>query len=186
MPTPSTPPDTGADPRAGDPVDAVGRSLIAVVRGLKGMHADVMAELGVRLELPALGLLGTAEEHAGQRLSRLAEVLRLDLSVVSRQVAQLEREGLLRRERDPLDHRASLVHPTPAGTALLQRVRDARAARLRTLLADWSDEDLDALARGMARLAADTTPDTTSATPAPAPTAARPDAGLALAGQETR
>ena len=136
--------------------DDVSYGLIAAVRSLKGLQAEVSARLGLRLELPALGLLSTLEQHGGSRLSAVAELLRLDLSSVSRQVATLERDGLVRRERDPHDQRASLLHLSPAGEALLQRVRATRAALLREDLAGWSPADLSAFAAALERFAADT------------------------------
>lgn len=142
-------------PPAGDAVDDVAAALVLLVRGLKGLHAAVVARVGLRLELPAATALGVLQEHGRMRASELAEVLRVDLSGVSRQVAALEREGWVGREQDPTDSRAQLLHLTPAGTDVVRRVRADRSALLRELLPGWTDAELHAFAQSLRRFAGD-------------------------------
>lgn len=136
-------------------VQAVGRELGLLVRSLKALHQDVLATAGVRVELPAAAALGMLAERGRMRPSALAEALMLDLSSVSRQVAALEREGWVSRERDPADSRAALLDLTDAGVAVLAHVREARAAHLEQLLPDWDDEELAVFAAQLRRFRTD-------------------------------
>jgi len=68
------------------------------------------------------------------RIGELARRRAVDVSVVSRQVAQLEREGLVTRRPDPRDRRVSLVQATPAGREALARWREVCIRELRQTL----------------------------------------------------
>lgn len=84
------------------------------------------------------------DRHA-MRSSELAVALSADPSTVSRHVAQLVELGLVRREADPDDGRATLLVITEAGR---QRVEGMRAIRRRAFdaaMADWSQEELSTL-----------------------------------------
>ena len=154
-------------------IDDVARELVLLFRGLKGLHREVLADAGLRLEMPATAVLTCLDERGSQRLSTVADVLHLDLSSVSRQVSALEREGWVARERDPADSRAVLLDLTDAGRAVLARVRDARVAHLAARLPGWSPAELRAFSDSLARFRTDLTqPPTAHRTPA-------------LAGQET-
>jgi DNA-binding MarR family transcriptional regulator len=52
---------------------------------------------------------------------------------MSRIVAALERDGLVRRQPDASDGRRAHIHPTPAGRKLLEKARGRRVAEL----AEW-------------------------------------------------
>ena len=156
-------------------IDDVARELVLLFRGLKGLHREVLTEVGIRLELPATAVLTCLAERGSQRLSAVAEVLDLDLSSVSRQVGALEREGWVARERDPADSRAVLLDLTDEGRAVLQRVRDARVGLLAARLPGWSPDELRAFSASLARFRTDL------AQPLP-PTDPRTPA---LSGQET-
>jgi len=136
-------------------MEAVARELGLLVRSLKNLHHEVLDEVGVRVEMPAAAVLSTLNERGRMRPSAIAEVLHLDLSSVSRQVASLEREGWLFRERDPHDYRAALVDLTPPGRAVLHEVRAASVAHLRRLLPDWHDDELEQFAAQLHRLRTD-------------------------------
>ncbi len=165
------------------PMDDVARELGLLFRSLKGLHHAVLEEVGVRVEMPAAAIMSTLADRGRLRLSALAELLHLDLSSVSRQVAALEREGWVGRERDPADSRAALLDLTPTGLGVLARVRAGRVAQLQALLPDWSDGDLGAFADALHRFRTDLTesPTATSTTTAASTTDRTP----ALAGQES-
>ena len=154
-------------------IDAVARELVLLFRSLKGLHRAALAEAGVRLEMPATAVLVALEERDQQRASALAEALHLDLSSVSRQVAALEREGWVRRERDPADSRAALLDLTAAGRDVLRTVRAARLAHLAERLPDWTAEELQHFADQLRRFRTDlaATPEDPAATPAGPPAA---------------
>jgi DNA-binding MarR family transcriptional regulator len=65
-----------------------------------------------------------------------------DPSTISRQVAELVRGGLVRREPDPSDGRASLLAITDAGRQVCERVRTLRRELLAAAVAGWADTEL--------------------------------------------
>ncbi|MER6566168.1 MarR family winged helix-turn-helix transcriptional regulator [Streptomyces sp. NPDC001093] len=94
------------------------------------------------LSLVSYTLLGHLEEQDGCRATDLAAHYALDKSTVSRQVAALERTGLIERRLDPKDHRVQVLHLTEAGREILAQVTRSRRAAFRERLADWPEEDL--------------------------------------------
>jgi DNA-binding MarR family transcriptional regulator len=79
----------------------------------------------------------------------------VDVSVVSRQIAALERAGYLARRPDPTDGRASLFSLTPAGTAALAATRAERAHWAAAALSGWDEQDAERLGELLERLLAD-------------------------------
>jgi DNA-binding MarR family transcriptional regulator len=77
-----------------------------------------------------------------QRPGALAELCYSDPSTISRQVAELVRRDLVRREPDPSDGRASLLAITDAGREVCERVRTLRRALLAAAVASWTDAEL--------------------------------------------
>jgi DNA-binding MarR family transcriptional regulator len=89
--------------------------------------------------------------HAPRRPGTLAELAHADPSTISRQVAELVRRGLVRREPDPSDGRASLLAITDAGRDACERLRKLRRELLAAALAGWSDTDLGTLSALLGR-----------------------------------
>ncbi|MEU6545714.1 MarR family transcriptional regulator [Streptomyces sp. NPDC046859] len=92
--------------------------------------------------------------HGEMRMSKLAELLAVDMSVTSRHVAHVAERGWIERSPDPADKRSRILRLTPSGE---ERVRDMSRRTTRLLeerLSDWSDDDIAALIRLMARLRA--------------------------------
>jgi len=90
--------------------------------------------------------------------SALADVLIVDKGQLSRTVRELEQLGLIQRQPDPEDGRASILSPTPLG---LERLAAARAPQEDTLvnaLADWPVDDIHNLTRLLHALRAGVAP----------------------------
>jgi DNA-binding MarR family transcriptional regulator len=89
------------------------------------------------------------------RVSELAR--RLD--VIARSATSvadlLEQRGLVVRQPDPVDRRATLVALTPAGSKVLGALRDRRAAGLAELLGRLTDDEQAELIRLLTILTAD-------------------------------
>ncbi|WP_128377406.1 MarR family winged helix-turn-helix transcriptional regulator [Streptomyces cavernae] len=98
-----------------------------------------------------LTLLG---RHGEMRMSRLAELLAVDMSVTSRQVAHLAERGWIDRSPDPADKRSRILRLTPAGEAKLQQIFESTTRMLSDRLGDWSENDIDELIRLLTRLRA--------------------------------
>jgi DNA-binding MarR family transcriptional regulator len=80
-------------------------------------------------------------------LRQLADAEQVSAPTMSRLVAALEQDGLVRRKGDPSDGRAVRLSPTPAGKALLERGRQLRIANLVAELRTLGVADQAALQR---------------------------------------
>ncbi|MEU1275817.1 MarR family transcriptional regulator [Streptomyces sp. NPDC005799] len=98
-----------------------------------------------------LTLLG---RFGDMRMTKLADLLSVDMSVTSRHVAHLAERGWIDRSPDPADKRSRIVHLTPAGLARLEVLSERTTQLLAERLADWSDEEVAQLTGLMARLRA--------------------------------
>jgi DNA-binding MarR family transcriptional regulator len=97
-------------------------------------------------EFSALMLLFPLRHLGPMRVTDLAEVKQADPSTISRQVAQLVKAGLARREADPVDGRASRLAVTDTGLTACQQLHEARHALLSEALSDWPPERITAFA----------------------------------------
>ncbi|WP_092657330.1 MarR family winged helix-turn-helix transcriptional regulator [Actinopolymorpha singaporensis] len=86
-------------------------------------------------------LLQVLAEHSPARTGDLAARQRLAPSTVSTLVGQLRAAGLITREVDPRDRRASVVTPTDAGRAELASWTQAHERRLDAALGALSETD---------------------------------------------
>ena len=87
------------------------------------------------------GLLLRLGKAGPMRASDLAEQLCADPSTVSRQVSGLVKAGLLDRQSDPHDGRASILVVTDAGRAKIADLVALRGKIFAPLIADWVDSD---------------------------------------------
>ena len=116
------PPD--APPDAVEVADRLHSAAIHILRRLRreddasGLTAARLSALSVVVYMPSI------------RLGDLAAAERVAPASMSRLVAGLEREGLVKRRQDPEDGRAYLVEPTEAGRRLLEEGRRRRVAAL--------------------------------------------------------
>jgi|SRR6476660_1743265 len=99
------------------------------------------------LDRAAYLILRQLEENGPQSVNGIAQALSLDGSTVTRQVTAMERDGLVTRARDSNDGRVIMVEPTRSGRNRMTMVRRARLELYRDILADWSDDDREDLAR---------------------------------------
>ncbi|GAA0482500.1 MarR family winged helix-turn-helix transcriptional regulator [Streptomyces stramineus] len=97
-------------------------------------------------------LLAQLQQYGEIRMSKLAELLAVDMSVTSRHVAYAAERGWLDRQADPADKRSRLLRITPAGEALLREVSARYTQALATFLKDWPDDDIGRLIDLLARL----------------------------------
>lgn len=158
-------------------VETIQREMTVFARRARASAGRMHPELS----LVSYTLLGHLEESGGCRATDLAAHYALDKSTVSRQVAALERSGLIERRLDPDDHRVQVLHLTEAGTRILAQVTESRREAFRARLAGWPAKDLELFAAYLLRYneaaaATPVVPPTTLAPPTPdAPPA--PDAG---------
>lgn len=100
----------------------------------------------------ALVLLFPLERLGPLRQGALAELVHADPSTVSRHVAALVEQKLVRRIADETDGRASRLLVTDAGRAELDALRREREAHFERVTADWDPADLATLTTLFGRL----------------------------------
>jgi DNA-binding MarR family transcriptional regulator len=81
----------------------------------------------------------------------LAAEIGVDRSVSSRHATRLEHAGLLRREPDPADGRATLLVLTPAGERAVAAMRARLAAAIGEHLGTWEPAEAAAFVSGLRR-----------------------------------
>ena len=113
-----------------------------------GARAQVLAQTLQDKGDGALSVRTVANRDAA---ADLAAHYMLDKSTVSRQVATLEKLGLVERHPDPSDQRTQVLHPTAAGTEALASTQASRRAAYRERLGTWTSEDLEQFAQYLLR-----------------------------------
>ncbi|MFF2327696.1 MULTISPECIES: MarR family winged helix-turn-helix transcriptional regulator [unclassified Streptomyces] len=105
-------------------------------------------------ECPAgsAAVLALLREHGEMRISRLAELMAIDMSVTSRHVAHVAERGWIERSHDPADKRSRILRLTPAGRDLLSGLNQRVTEMFVHNLSDWSDDDVGRLNTLLARL----------------------------------
>jgi DNA-binding MarR family transcriptional regulator len=86
-----------------------------------------------------------------QRSSVLSDRFGVDKGAISRQVQHLCDLGLLVREPDPDDGRATLVSASPDAVRRMEALNRDRRRWLDEQLAEWSEDDLREFVTGLAR-----------------------------------
>jgi DNA-binding MarR family transcriptional regulator len=137
-------------PGGADPIGVMEVELIRLVRNLETfarrsslyVRVDRAGYLAMRV-LDALGPVST---------NALAQALHLDGSTVTRQIAPLERGGLIERHRDPADGRSSTIALTDGGRRVMGEVQAERRRCIEALVSDWDGADQAGLAALLARL----------------------------------
>ena len=86
------------------------------------------------------------------RLKDLAERLRIAPRSATEVVDQLEAKGLVRREPDPTDRRATLIVPTDAGRTMFSEVQAERRDKSKAYFGRLNAEDQGELARILSQL----------------------------------
>ncbi len=128
-------------------VDTIQRELTAFARRARGRAAELHPELS----LVAYSILDLVLERDGCLATDLAEQFLLDKSTVSRQVGALEKLGYLERAVDPDNRRNHVLHATPAGRSVAREAERRRREAFQERFADWTDEDVAAMAGYLVR-----------------------------------
>jgi DNA-binding MarR family transcriptional regulator len=128
-----------------------------LANGLRPVLLRLSREL--RRETESLGvtsrqvtLLWLIRERAGLSLRELATEERISAPAVSGHVDRLERAGLIERVRSSEDRRRVGLTLTPAGTAILKRIRARRTTWLAERLRDLEPDELAAIEAALAPL----------------------------------
>lgn len=114
--------------------------LMQVWQAERGMHPA------------AAMLLSDLAKHGEARPSDLAKRRFVDISVVSRQVAQLSAAGLIDRRPAPEDGRASLVSVSKKGYEQLERWRGHYLDFMARALGGWDEQKVQDLTERLAEM----------------------------------
>ena len=140
-----------------------GRRGLAAWRSMLRAHATLMRRLDTDLE-QATGLAladfdvlaQLAEAHGELRMTELADRALISRSSMSRRVARLVDEGLVRRDRADTDGRGVVVALTEAGIARLAQTAPVHARGISKLfVAQLDDQELALLERALTKVIAD-------------------------------
>jgi DNA-binding MarR family transcriptional regulator len=126
--------------------DQVGR-LFRLTKAWRSLHHDPRRHP----QGAAYMLLLPLHLHGAMRSQALAEVAHIDPSTISRHVSLLLTEGLIERQADQTDGRASLLVLTDKGRDRVADMRRGRDEMIAGLLGDWTSTDTKALATLLAR-----------------------------------
>ena len=133
--------------------------LLATLVDLKSWLREIAHWHETEQATATMTTLSVLDRCGPSRVGRLAEVLRVDMSVVSRHATALEKAGLLVREVDPTDGRAHQLVITPAGQDALAQGRARIADVVSQRLLGWTDDEIVRLNAGLRRLLTDLTAD---------------------------
>jgi DNA-binding MarR family transcriptional regulator len=157
MTTPGAPnlPNAAAPPLdlASDPTYGVVQPLSVILRWARHRVYEKMAQRSnVKLDRSAINILGVLKRQGPMRTSDLADILGLDRSTVSRQVASAVSLGFVARDGDVRDARAAMLSLTEEGLAKQRKLNHAWSTIAMELVADWSEADQREIARLLDKL----------------------------------
>lgn len=133
---------------------------------LYGALTDAIAPEVNEATYPVLsGLARTGPRSA----AALASDIGVDRSVSSRHATRLEQAGLLRREPDPEDGRATLLMLTAEGEQAVAVMRERLATAIGEYLGTWEPAEAAAFVSGLRRFVEQGPWGTPNPAPAPAP-----------------
>lgn len=129
----------GPDPE----LELAARLRLAITRTARRLRQEAGGELGPS----QASALATIERHGPMAPSELAERERVRRPTTARILGRLQQAGLIERAPDPRDGRCSIVSVSPAGRALLRRLRARKTAYLASRLRELDPDQLGALER---------------------------------------
>ena len=132
----------------GDVSATAARLRLAVTRAARRLRQEAIgAEPGAELSPTLTAALATVEAHGPLTPSELADRERVRRPTATRAVGRLVELGLAERTADPEDRRSALVTATPAGRALLRRLRKRKNAYLARRLRELDAVELETVER---------------------------------------
>ncbi len=124
---------------ADSPQLALLRATEAYSRSLRESAAAIMRDVDTsRARATVIRILAGAPRGVGE----IAQILRVDTSVASRQVSLLVDEGLVERTIDPHDRRARQLQLTDAGRLRAEAIEAHLVEKAAAMFADWTDDEL--------------------------------------------
>ncbi|WMX46002.1 MarR family winged helix-turn-helix transcriptional regulator [Streptomyces roseicoloratus] len=126
--------------------------LARAVSAIGAVKRGLARTLPAHCQGGAAAVLALVKHHGDMRMSRMAELMAVDMSVCSRHVAHTVEHGWVERLPDPDDKRSRILRLTDEGHAMLGELDRRVTEAFSRNLAEWSDEDVALLTRLLARL----------------------------------
>ncbi|MEU5693294.1 MarR family transcriptional regulator [Actinosynnema sp. NPDC020468] len=134
----------------GEIADALGVLLRRATR--VQLYRTLTADMGEALDELTYPVLSAVARIGPRSAADLAAEVGLDRSGVTRRASRLEQAGLVRREPDPFDRRATLLILTEHGERAVDELRRRLAAHITASLTTWPPGEAETFARGLHRL----------------------------------
>lgn len=116
------------------------------------VHSRRAAAAGVLISQPGFQLLRRIQEEDGLQIGELARLTEMDPAATGRQVAQLEEDGLVIREKTSDDGRVVKVRVTAKGAEVRRSLSMVGERHMSDVLTGWSAADRSRLAVLLPRL----------------------------------
>lgn len=126
-------------------ISALSEQMVRLTRSSHAIRIQTSAKGPESIEWAAYALLYQLVHDGPKRASALAEAACVDPSTVSRQVGDLVRAGLVERQPDPEDGRASLLVATEKGHQAHAAKRERRLRLFARILEGWPEQDVATL-----------------------------------------
>jgi DNA-binding MarR family transcriptional regulator len=136
----ATPPARGT--RRADLLAGLEEEVGVMIRRIRRVLRERSQAVHPDLQSSSYLMLSWLAQRGPQRASAMAEAFCIDKGAISRQIQHLVDLGLVDREPDPADGRATLVSVTPDALTRMGAVDDERRRWIDDRLRDWSDADL--------------------------------------------
>jgi DNA-binding MarR family transcriptional regulator len=130
---------------------ALEHEMGVLARRIRRVIAERARLLHPDLSPVAYSMMMALRDSGPHRASDLVEIFSIDKGAVSRQVQALLELGLIERTPDSEDKRAMILAITEEGRRRLANLALARRHEVSALLEDWTDEELRAFVRSLAR-----------------------------------
>ncbi|AKV86492.1 hypothetical protein BMW26_13920 [Microbacterium sp. 1.5R] len=105
------------------------------------------ARIDPELQVGGYKLLTFIDRAGSASAHELAERFEMDKSVISRQVRMLEELGLIESRPDERDGRLRVLTATPSACSALTELRSDHASRLRTVVAELTQDEIHAASK---------------------------------------
>jgi DNA-binding MarR family transcriptional regulator len=130
---------------------ALEHEMSVLVRRIRRVIAERARMLHPELSPVSYSMLMALNDSGPRRASDLVEIFSIDKGAVSRQVQALLELGLIERTPDAEDRRAMILAISEEGHRRLASISADRRHQVSERLADWSEQDLEAFVRSLAR-----------------------------------
>ncbi|WP_269858161.1 MarR family winged helix-turn-helix transcriptional regulator [Streptomyces sp. RPT161] len=129
--------------------DALGILLKRTTRAQ--LHKNLTEGMGEAVDELTYPVLSALARTGPRSAAELGPDAGLDRSGVTRRASRLEAAGLIRREPDPTDRRASLLVLTDRGEHTVAELRERLATHIAASLNSWPPGDAQTFARHLRR-----------------------------------